>query len=669
MSPDMKRLTAAEVAIHERARMLAAESVDAKVESSDADWLAGHLASCADCTAIAAEYQDIHTELRSLQMPEVPRDLWARTSAALDAVDAGASKKSSAGQAPRAGRRPMFGTAVAVGFVVVAAGASLLSQSPIIHPGSAPTSGGNVARASGTQAGSQDEAQAPLAIVKGQSIWMDNEVTGRYDIKGGTTTCSTSDGSCVVAGGTGQTLGSINSDTPVSAVIAPDADRAAVWTGDKIVIMPLSAKPQTVDVNLLTPRPTAVAASRAAATLTATAASTAAPITSAPAATSAASASPSATVAPTPAPTPAPTASASASAAISAQPTAILSGYEIVGRGLEFSADGNSVAFSARPTDGSSGPDVFIWHVGQERAAAVTHRHADMFAGWYGRQIILSEIASASTSTSYVFDPETGSVGQIDRPMLLPTVDPTGRYLIYWSGTVEFDQASGLWQPGKGDLYFDTWADLHLIPATLEPVASPSATPTPTPTPTPTLPVTPSPATPTPVPATPTPTEAVNATAAPLATVTASATSAAAQSQAPSRPTLPQVLPVAATAGAVQNWVVRWDDAGRHVAIWVADPSSEKIGRLSLFSVDDATGFVDTNEPLLGAAKVMSTISFDDANHLVYTSAVDGKTYMQSVPAVPPSSVSTPAPTTPGQRSSAGASGSPAPDATNRPGN
>jgi hypothetical protein len=103
------------------------------------------------------------------------------------------------------------------------------------------------------------------------------------------------------------------------------------------------------------------------------------------------------------------------------------------------------------------------------------------------------------------------------------------------------------------------------------------------------------------------------------------------------------------------------------VAIWVADPGSTKIGRLSLFSVNAAAGFVATNEPLLAADKVLATLSFDDAGHLVYTSAVDGKTYMQAVPAVPPSTVSTPAAPTE-VPSSAAASGSTSPQPTDRPG-
>ena len=56
----------------------------------------------------------------------------------------------------------------------------------------------------------------------------------------------------------------------------------------------------------------------------------------------------------------------------------ILSDYEIVGRDPEFSADGSQVAFAARPVDHSTGPDVFVWRVGQEQAVPATFHHADL---------------------------------------------------------------------------------------------------------------------------------------------------------------------------------------------------------------------------------------------------------------------------------------------------
>src|SRR5450759_3545113 len=83
MSPKVSPSLGQQLA-HDRARTLAAEVVDVELEPHDTEWLDGHLNACPDCRAIADEYLEIHAELRSLVMPEPPRDLWARTAAALD---------------------------------------------------------------------------------------------------------------------------------------------------------------------------------------------------------------------------------------------------------------------------------------------------------------------------------------------------------------------------------------------------------------------------------------------------------------------------------------------------------------------------------------------------------------------------------------------------------
>ncbi len=700
MSPEMTRSRADE-AIHERARMLAAESVDAALAPGDAEWLDGHLATCADCATAAEEHRAIHEELRSLATPELPRDLWARTSAAFDRIDAAPGSRSrGAGRAVRSSHWPLISTAVAVGAVVAVAAASLLVQSPTASPApvhSSRSSSVAVVALGSTPTNPQTPSpQAPITVVNGTSYWVTADA-GVYQIKSATTQCAATGPSCSVAGGPSQTLGSISSDTPVSVVIAPGAGRAAVWTASKVAILPLAAQSQTVSLDSMTPRPTIAATSTVeitpAPTTTPTAEVTPAnEISAVPAV----EASPKATATPTSeTPTPAPSLTPSAtafettaapvatpvgSASSMEQPIVILSGYEVVGRDPQFSADGSLVAFSARPVDHSTGPNVFVWRVGQEQATPVTFHGSDMFSGWYGRQILVSEIsvgqtaaATEATATassgpdavdcmSYVLNPDTEGVLEVDRPMLLPTVDPTGQYLIYWSGTVEFDQSSGLWQPGAGDLYFDTWSDLSLVPASLGPVATATAIASASPvasemasaevaaSPTPTL--------------LPSPLAVDTATISPepSATTPSPTEVTAAPSSAPRG--LPQLLPAAATSGTVRSWVVRWDASGQHVAIWVADPGSANIGRLGLFSIDRTTGLVDTNEPLLGAVNVMGSIAFDDGS-LVYTSAVTGKTVLLNVPSVPPSMVETPSPTLPGQTPSGGApSGSPTPQAS-----
>lgn len=667
MSPEMMRLGRDEARVHERARSLAAASVDAELTPTDAEWLAGHLEACPDCAAAAEEYRANHLELGLLSMPEPPRDLWARTAAGLDLVDAAAARRSPGSAAAwPAGRRPLISTVVAVTVVVVAAAASLLVQSPIANPLPGTTQTSAIAFGSNTP-GQSGVPQAPLAVVNGTSYWIAS-AAGVYEIKGGTSQCTATDGSCTMTNGTGQTLGSISSDSTVSAAIGPDASLAAVWTDTKVVILPLVSSPQTVPIDLLTPQPAVQPTATPSPGPTETANPTPGQVPSATASTPAAS---TPVASPIPSPTPSPTAVAPAPTIAPAGATAILSGYQIVGRDPEFSADGSYVAFSARPSDHSTGPDVFVWKVGQDRAEAVTFRHGDLFAGWFGQKILISEIAPGSSpggaaasapagtaavgSTSYVYDPATGKALQIDRPMLMPAVDPTGLYLVYWSGSVEFDPVSGLWQPGKGDLYFDTWSDLTLTPASLAPL------PAPTPTPTPVVTVSP---VPTPSPAAPeSPSPEASLSEGPDAE--ASATAAPTVTPGPTAVTaLPQLLPVASGPGLVHGWVVRWDATGGNVAIWVADQGSDRIGRLDLFSIDRAASQVDTNEPRLAADKVMSSLTFDDG-HLVYTSAADGKTYVQAVPSVPPSTASTPSPTPPGLRpADASASATP----TDRPG-
>jgi hypothetical protein len=640
MSPEPKT-TRAQALDHARARMLSSDAMDIELEPQDAEWLAGHLSGCSDCVEVAAEYKAMQLELRSLPMPEPPRDLWARTSAALEAAE---SRSHGGAGAVRSGRRPVFGTTAAVVAVVAIATVSLVSQTPLLNPGSAATASGMIAVASGTPDAPSGGPVAPIAFVNGTGYWMSHD-GDEYTIKGALTDCRAGTSGCTVAGGSGQTLGSISSQSEVSAVIGPDARQAAVWTDSKIAIVPLSVRSDTVALDLLTPRPTVLPTASPPAT---------------PVAVESPTALPSGTVA---APTPEATASAAASPTFSSgDPVAILSGYEIVGRDPAFSPDGALLAFAARPVDHSTGADVFVWRRGQEQAQPVTLRHSDLFSGWFGARLLISEIASADGSgvigaTSYVYDPAQGDTLRIDRPMLLPTVDPTGRYLVYWSGAVRFDPVSGLWQPGNGELCFDAWSDLTLSASSFQPVPQPSATLVPTPA------ASPSPAQT--IEATPSVGVEMSADPSPLVTDQPAITPAPSAETTPPTGRL-QILPVASAPGSVFDWSVRWDGSGRYVAVWVANKGSLQIGRLTLFSVDVVSGTINVGEPLLAAEMVLSTIAIDDQN-LIYTSAVDGKMYLQPMPAVPPSNASTPSPTQPGQTD--GASPLASAPATDRPGN
>ena len=601
---------------HEQARALSLESIDTRLDPADAARLGDHLDACPECAAIDSEYRAVHHELHGLAIPEVPRNLWARTSAALDMVESTPTGLSLGRVREFVSTNvALLSTAVAAGLVIVLIASTVVLQSPGSAPRPAGTNGGIVAAGSGASS-RESTPPGPLAVVGGTSYWI-SETAGVYEIKGGNGQCPAGQAGCSVSG-VGQTLGSVQSGTPVSAVIAPDASRAAVWTDTKIAVVPLADKPATVPLDLLTPRPT----SGATATPTAT---------QEPAGTPASDQSLLPTSAPVSSPAAAPTATETALA--TSTPVAILSGYEIVGLDPEFSADGLTLAFAARPKDHGTGPDVFVWHVGQAQAHAVTFRHADQMAGWFGDQILISEFGASASSgraagyASYVFDPKAGTAQKIDRPMLLPSVDPTGRFLVYWAGTVELDHSSGIWNAAAGDLYFESWSNLSLTPTSLAPEASPADSPTPIAT-------------------------AVDGGVGPSEAPSdaASAVPAASTGQQNQPPdSAAQVLGATDKRGTVRDWIVRWDASGRHAAIWVAESAGADVGRMSLFSIDRDAGTADGDQPLPASERVTNGLGFDDG-HLVYKS-VDGKTYVQDIAALKPVTVATPTQTTSGQPS------------------
>ena len=72
---------------------------------------------------------------------------------------------------------------------------------------------------------------------------------------------------------------------------------------------------------------------------------------------------------------------------------AIITDVVVVGRSASYSPDGAWFAFSARPSDGSAGPDLYVWHVGDLQARALTTDHASVFASWVGGIVLGSRLS------------------------------------------------------------------------------------------------------------------------------------------------------------------------------------------------------------------------------------------------------------------------------------
>jgi len=535
---------------HERARSLASDRLDAPLTASDAIWLDEHLAGCADCRAIAAAYAEDRELLRSLPVPEPPRDLWARTSVALERERAARPEPELAPPTPRVRWEALVGIA-AVLIVGVLVGRSLLPSggSPGVGLGSPVP----------TVAGSAAAGATPIAVAPAPVSWVERGADGSYTVNLASVNAVCQDESaCAPLNAGAQAIASLHS-RPGSVVLAPKAPQAAVvessasTTGGSIIVVPIT-RPTPAP----SPVPTATATPAGSAAGSSSSPSPAA--SASPSGTPSASKSPAAPVSPSPTPsaTTEPTASPEPSASAEPSPTptaspvatgtpaptaaaalAIIENVIVVGGDAAYSPDGSWLAFSARPADGSAGPDVYVWQVGDARARAITDDHQTVFSDWDDQQIVASrpavttdKAASASSDgtspVSVVLDPATGTqIGPDLHDIWLPVVDGSGRWVVYWSGQLVFDATTRTWLPGDGRLAIDRWS------------ATDGSTPAATPD--------------------------------------------------------PQPLDAGTGSDHVQDWEVRWDPTGHYLGVWIGDPLTPGIGRLSVLPIDRSTGRVDTS--------------------------------------------------------------------------
>jgi hypothetical protein len=449
-----RRHASASTAVHVRARELAAGRLGSPLTDIDAVWLDEHLADCASCRSIAAAYEADRLALRGLRdhQPEAPRDLWARTAAALqrESPASGGATRRATGRSSRSG--PWLGVASGVAVIALVIGVSALSGA--FNRG--PTTANVPAASTPAVAIASPVVPGPTPIVVGAGSvgWVGTSPDGdlAYNVTPIHQVCPADrQPDCApVADNDSKT---VHMDVrPKSISQSPVRNQAVVVgtnaQGDDAVVV----------IALPTPEPTATPAPTVKPSVapTGTAATSSAPTTSEPPASASTEPTPSPSVEATPPATPATTPSSTPEPTI-VTALAIVSHVTVVGESAAFSPDGAWFAFTARPSDDSTGPDIYLWRVGDSLARPLTDDHQSVFASWAGGRVVGSRPAAAASAAaveprSFFLDPATGQETAIAAPAWRPIVDPAGDRAVTWIGTVKLGSDGLTSVPAAGSL-------------------------------------------------------------------------------------------------------------------------------------------------------------------------------------------------------------------------
>jgi hypothetical protein len=555
-------------AAHDRARSLMSNGMLEPLATDETAWLERHLGGCAECRRDRDAYTADREALRALRdrAPEPPRDLWARTAAALDREAVRGPRGAGARSGPAA-RRPRWGSAqlgaaAAALIVVVVIGTAIWPRDPLAPNA---TSFGSIT-ANVTLPPEPDPTRLivdadDVTFVRIAADGSLELVTSHVD-----EVCPRGDRECGprLPESTSQPLNIGTNPSTVS--ISPDKHQLVVESpGDAtepgtIYIVPLSSDGPPPSI-----------------------------VPSVPPSAAPGSPDPSIPV-PSPGQTP---------------PGGILiaSGVTVVGD-IAYSDDQAWLAFSARPSDGSTGPDLYVWAVGSERAEKVTDDHGTYFSSWYGGRIVASSLPAdpvvepgasaepaasdqpaatgepvasdqpvasgepgAETSpppplpieaqpVSFLFDPATRTRTDFTATgVWLPVVDPNGRSVTYWAGSLVSTDDRKSWQLGTGQLVLDGWTS----EVAAEPTEAPSG-------------------------------------AIPGPTATAGTGS-------PEPSTAPVTIGPAGTptpiaVGPTAAFKTMFDPEGARLAVWIQERLADPIGRLRLLVLDPATGALLPDQPL-----------------------------------------------------------------------
>jgi hypothetical protein len=581
---------------HVHFRQLISARLDGPLSVIAERQLLRHLARCADCRTVYNDYNEQRRRLRELPVAPPPRDMWARTSAALDRELARRPRGTTADERRRAPGSTMIVAAAALGVALVVGTAQLNVVPPPPDDG--------------LSASPRPPLPTPFGVMPQRISFLGADANGLVLFRGQV------DQVCPPAA-----LGCIDDDdlspqvipyghsvVPVSVSVSPDGELVAV-TGrrdgrDGILALvptepvrppelspapapsvspdpPPSAEPpaprQPVEPGPATPPPPA-----------------ATPL-------------PDALHTPTASVEPEPVASVAPAPALAA--VAVMEDVQVAGAPPAWSADGTLLAFSAMPADRSHGPDIYLWRVGADSVEALTSDHASYFASWAGERIVASRILppvaedSPPAIVTVVIDIASGEERTLVADGLwLPVIGPLAQRAVVWHGELEVGPTAV--RPLHGALYLTDWTALDpFAEVRLEsdentqgrpsPAAEPSPTagvesPTirPGPGQRPMLTLPPDDQSPA-----PSPVESVAGDTQP--------------EEAPDEPAPIALLPIELgrdpLLDPVLDWQVRWSADGRTLGYWIADVPGASWGRLAVIDVDELAADPETAQPRLPA--------------------------------------------------------------------
>jgi WD40-like Beta Propeller Repeat len=456
----LRRRAGQSVVLHDRARSLAARRLDEPLEAADATWLADHLAGCAACRSVAAAYEADRLLLRSLRdrQPEPPRDLWARTAAAIERESAahGGARRTTGNR-----RGPALGLLAGVAVIAVVIGATVLSGGYLNGPPSVAVLPPATLPPVAAVPSSTTPGPTPIAVGAGSVGWVGTDPDGKfaYNVTKVSEVCPAErQPDCAPV--------KDPASKQVDMQIRPKSISKSPVRNQAVVVGTNAAGDDTVLVIALpTSGPTATPASSGtpSSAPSATPIVTASPASPSPTPRSTAVGTAGPTVVPSPSISPPASSAPTATPQLTAIPTvaatlAIVSGVKIVGESAAFSPDGSWFAFTARPSDDTSGPDIYVWRVGAARAQKLTHDERSVFASWSSDRLIGSRpVGTQATDAdlsaeSFTLDPATGTESAMTGGTWRPVVAPDGSRAVTWDGTVRLGSDGLSIAPAKGKL-------------------------------------------------------------------------------------------------------------------------------------------------------------------------------------------------------------------------